>query len=143
VNDAIKPYIENNNVQFEKNPFTFCFNNAVYDLQKCEFVEANKDDYMTLTTGYDYRKPTAEETAKLNELFCKVFPVEDERVLYLTCLDTGLYGKTLEKFILANGDGRNGKGFINELDLKMLGNYGWEYLTMQRLVGILVLMQSY
>ena len=36
-----------------------------------------------------------------------------------------MHGKTLEKFILANGCGRNGKGFINELFLCMLGRYGY------------------
>jgi phage/plasmid-associated DNA primase len=125
VNDAIKPYIENNNVEFEMNPFSFCFNDKVFDLRKCEFMEPNKDDHMTLTTGYNYRKPTADETKTLNDLFDKVFPVPEERKLYLISLATGFYGKTLEKFILANGSGRNGKGFTNELVLKTVGNYGY------------------
>ena len=125
VNDAIKPYIENNNVEFEMNPFSFCFNDKVFNLKTCEFMEPNKDDRMTLTTGYNYRKPTVDETKTLNDLFDKVFPIPEERKLYLISLATGLYGKTLEKFILANGSGRNGKGFTNELVLKTVGNYGY------------------
>ena len=80
---------------------------------------------MCINTGYDYREPTKVETDKLNELFERVFPKEDERKLYLTLLATGLHGKTLEKFILANGSGRNGKGFTNELSMKMFGHYAY------------------
>jgi phage/plasmid-associated DNA primase len=61
----------------------------------------------------------------MNELLTKVFPFHEERKLYLTLLATGLYGKTLEKFVLANGSGRNGKGFTNELIMKTLGNYAY------------------
>ena len=45
--------------------------------------------------------------------------------LYLTILSTGLDGIALEKFILANGSGGNGKGVINELVQEMLGNYAY------------------
>jgi phage/plasmid-associated DNA primase len=40
-------------------------------------------------------------------------------------LSTGLQGQTLEKFIVANGSGGNGKGVINELALSTFGNYGY------------------
>lgn len=125
VKDAILPYIENNNIQFENNPLCLCFNNRVFDLLTCQFIEPNKDDHMTITTGYDYRPPTKEETKTLNKYLVKVFPKEDERLFYLTVLATGFHGKTLEKFMLANGSGRNGKGFINELMLQTIGNYGY------------------
>jgi phage/plasmid-associated DNA primase len=97
----------------------------VYDLEAGDFVKADKYDYMTLTTGYDYREPTEEEIQTLSELFDKVFPIPAERDLYLTILATGFYGMTLEKFVLANGGGRNGKGFTNELSECMFGNYAY------------------
>jgi len=125
-NDSIKVYIENNDIEFEKKPNIFCFNNAVYDLDKCEFLKvSNKFDYMNLTTGYDYREPDNEEIKEVNNILEKIFKNEKERELYLIILATGLYGQTLEKFILANGDGRNGKGLINELAQHMVGNYGY------------------
>ncbi len=125
-NDAIKPYIENNKVSFEKNAYVFCFTNKVYDLKKYEFFDyGNREDYMTMTTGYEYRPATKTEKETLNNILSKIFPIEIERKLYLTILSTGLYGMTLEKFILANGSGRNGKGLINELAEKMFGNYAY------------------
>ena len=62
---------------------------------------------------------------KLDE-FIKTIHTNDEiRTFYLTCLSTGLSGQTLEKFIIANGKGGNGKGVINELAMEMFGDYGY------------------
>jgi phage/plasmid-associated DNA primase len=125
-NDSIKVYIENNDIEFEKKPNIFCFNNAVYDLDKCEFLKVpNKFDYMNITTGYDYRCPIKEEIEEVNKMLDKIFRIKDERELYLIILATGLYGQTLEKFILANGEGRNGKGVLNEFVQHMIGYYGY------------------
>ena len=100
-NDAIIPYIEKNDIEFETNPYMFCFNNKVFDLQKCEFVVPFKYDYMCISTGYDYTEPTKEQTDRLNDIILKIFPIENERSLYLSILATGLFGTTLEHFILA------------------------------------------
>lgn len=123
---SIPAYIHKENVIFERNPSIFCFNNAVYDLKEMRFIQSPvRDDYMTFSTGYDYRPPTAKEVSTLKGMFCKIFPDEQIRTLYLTILATQLYGTTLEKFIIANGNGRNGKGFLNELMIDMLGEYGY------------------
>jgi phage/plasmid-associated DNA primase len=124
-NDAIKPYIENKNIEFEINPYIFCFENKIFDLQKCDFVLPYKYDYMTLTTGYNYTSPTSEQINKMNNVISDIFPIESERALYLIILSTGLFGKTLEYFTLANGTGRNGKGLLNELAIKTFGNYAY------------------
>jgi phage/plasmid-associated DNA primase len=124
-NDAILPYIEKNDIEFETNPYMFCFNNKVVDLEKCEFVIPFKYDYMTITTGYDFTDPTEEQIEKLDKIIKSIFPNEAERKLYLTILATGLFGKTLENFILANGAGRNGKGLLNELTEATFGHYSY------------------
>ena len=80
---------------------------------------------MNLTTGYDYREPLKDEIDEIKKILEKIFIKKEERELYLIILATGLYGQTLEKFILANGDGRNGKGFLNEFAQNMVGNYGY------------------
>jgi phage/plasmid-associated DNA primase len=61
----------------------------------------------------------------MNGLLDQVFPYPDERKLYLIVLASGLCGKTLEKFINANGNGGNGKGFLNELAQCVMGNYAY------------------
>jgi phage/plasmid-associated DNA primase len=51
-------------------------------------------------------------------------PIKEERDTLLQILSTTLEGRCLEKFIIFNGGGGNGKGLINDLLLNMLGNYG-------------------
>jgi phage/plasmid-associated DNA primase len=54
-----------------------------------------------------------------------IFPDDDIYKLYLTIIASSLDAVPLEKFCIANGDGRNGKGLLNELLLHMLGNYSY------------------
>ena len=123
--ETIATIIERDNIIFENNPYLFCFNNCVFDIRTGEKVDGRlfKDSYLYLSTNYDYCEPTQEELDNVNNAINDVFVDEAERDCYLTILSTGLQGKTLEKFSIANGGGGNGKGFINELLESMLGSY--------------------
>jgi hypothetical protein len=63
--------------------------------------------------------------ALLERMLKEIFPDPGVHDCYLQVLCNGLTGQTLEKFILANGGGRNGKGVLNDLVLAMLGNFGY------------------
>jgi phage/plasmid-associated DNA primase len=118
--------IENSkDIQLEMNPNIFCFKNKVFDLEKNKFVEPYKYDYMTLQTGYNYREPTAEETKEVITMLNQIFPIEEERTLYLILLSIGMSGYFLEKFVIANGSGGNGKGMLNEFFMNTIGHYGY------------------
>jgi len=121
----ILTYIENEDIKFDTKPNLFVFENAIYDLHENNFIQPNKYDYCSISTGYEYIKPLKDDIDYLNNVFNMVHSIEEEKKLYLTLLSTGLYGQTLENFILANGSGRNGKGMTNELCLKTMGNYGY------------------
>jgi phage/plasmid-associated DNA primase len=126
---SIKSILEsefyNDNIEWENNPFIFIFNNGVYDLKKCEFTEPNREDYMYLCTNYDYIEPKKEELDYLNEILDKIFPIEEEKISYLTVMSCALYGGYIEKFIMLDGNGSNGKSFLSELICKTLGNYAY------------------
>jgi phage/plasmid-associated DNA primase len=51
--------------------------------------------------------------------------MKDERDLYKEIICTSLEGRTLEKFVVFNGSGRNGKGLLNDILLKALGNHAY------------------
>jgi phage/plasmid-associated DNA primase len=118
--------INNKDIEFDEKPYLFAFKNKIYDLQKCEFVHPNHLDYISLTTGYDYEDNyDKSKIDELDKLIDTIFPEKDVKDFYLCILSTGLEGKTLEKFTIANGGGRNGKGVLNELMLDTVGNYGY------------------
>lgn len=123
----IKLYIERNNdeIEWETKPYLFAFKNKIYDLKNMCWIEPCRDDYVCITTGYNYIEPTEEQKNKLHNLLDTIFPHKDEKKLYMTILATGLSGVVLEKFINANGVGGNGKGVLNELMETLLGNYAY------------------
>ena len=56
--DTIKEIMTNNNHIFDNNPDLLGFKNMVYDLKLGQFRPYKRSD---MTTGYDWREPTAEE----------------------------------------------------------------------------------
>jgi hypothetical protein len=124
IEETYKEYGTNNNIQFDNNWQLFGFNNIVYDLEEGNFREYRYDDYISITCGYNWREPTENELKEVNNLIYSIMPIKEERELFLQILCTGLDGKCLEKFVIFNGSGGNGKGVIDDLLLKAVGNYG-------------------
>lgn len=125
--DVVESYREigtNEEINLDSKANLFGFNNIVYDLDDEIFREYKYDDYVSITTGYDWIEPTQDEINKLKEILHQIMPVEEEYNLYLQILATSLNGKCLEKFIIFSGSGGNGKGVVDDLLLNALGNYG-------------------
>jgi hypothetical protein len=125
--EIIETYKEinvNNEIVFDNKWWLFGFNNLVYDMKTCDFREYEPEDYITITTGYDWQKPTFKELVITHSLLRKIMYVPDELETFLQILATGIDGRCLEKFIIFNGSGGNGKGVVDDMMLVMLGNYG-------------------
>lgn len=134
ISDIIKHILskakENEN-DFNQNPFLIGFNNGVFDLsvKTNSFRPYKFDDYMTITTGYDYKyiDPEAEDNKlllkELDEIFRTIQPNEEHRKLLLQILASGLDGRLYQKLFLLNGQGGNGKGLIASLMKAILGGY--------------------
>jgi phage/plasmid-associated DNA primase len=132
MNDIIKHIlskVKETETDFNSNPFLIGFNNGVYDLLADEFRDYKFDDYITLTTKYDYEVPDFddEETAKIKEELSKIFetiqPDKESQELYLQVLASGLDGRPYQKLFLFNGQGGNGKGLTGSLMDITLGDY--------------------
>jgi len=115
--------INYDNIEFDTNGYLLAFNNRVYDLKSHNWIKTIRENYILTTTGYDWEEPTEEQMDRIKNLFCDVFEDEEIRLEYIHLLATCLYGIAVEKFIIANGDGGNGKGVISELSAAALGNY--------------------
>ena len=112
----------NDKIIFDENPNLFCWNNKTYDISKKQFVERNKYDYVTLTCGYDYIKNKIDKEF-ISEFIGKILPDIEIRKCYTSFLRTALTATLPQKFICANGTGRNGKGMINKFMRALLGDY--------------------
>ncbi len=114
------------NITFNTDPFKLAFNNKIFDLKTGLEIIPNKEDYISITTGYDWIEPTHQQMADLNEIIRKIQPYKDTRDFYLTILSTGLVGIQLQNIFILTGKGGNGKSIIDDLMLSATGNYGYK-----------------
>jgi len=113
------------NVEFDKNPNLFTFKNKSVNLNTGENYKTRREDYVLTCCDYDYVESTGKQLDELEKLINQIFPDSDIKKNYIHYLSTALYGRGIEKFVMANGSGGNGKGVLNELMLKCLSNYGY------------------
>ena len=132
MNDVIRHIIPNaksSAIEFNGNPYLLGFDNGVYDLQADEFRNYKYDDYITLTTKYDYFSVDYDilENNLLKEelatIIDTIHPDPEHRILYLQILASGLDGRAYQKLFLYNGQGGNGKGFTGSMMDTTLGDY--------------------
>ena len=122
--DYLKDKYRNDEIEFDNNGALFGFNDCVYDLEKNIFRNYEKNDWMTITTGFDWKEPNDEEIKLINNMIKQVHIDEETRNFYLNIICSGLWGTTLQNYIILNGSGSNGKSVMNDLILKSFGNYG-------------------
>ena len=108
---------------FDRNPYLFCFTNAVYDIQKDAFTQISKYDYCQMTCGKAWRPPIRDEMQRVKKMFEDILDDEEIRRGYVSVLKSGFTGIRDEHFILANGSGGNGKGVLNEHATNAIGDY--------------------
>jgi len=106
------------------NPNIFAFScGTIFDVIQNEKIISNKYDYISNHTGYAYMESEQKDIDLLNKIIIDIFPNVEIRKTYLSVLKQTLLGKPIEKFILFNGEGCNGKGWTLELLKELLNNY--------------------
>jgi len=84
------------------------FNNGVFDLKEGQFRAGTPEDFLTMSTGYDWKefKDTDDEVKEVKNYFKQVMREEDMRDYILTLLASYLDGHIVDqKFILWTGTG--------------------------------------
>ena len=102
-------------IEFDDNPYYLPFKNGVYDLKTFEFRDIKRQDYIIRRIKYKYNTVTEEQIDTFNVVLSQIFPDNPIKENYIRYLCNGLYGFNIEKFVIANGAGANGKGFLHEL----------------------------
>ena len=113
-----------NKTKFDTNGNILPFDDCYYDLKKHTFEKYKPEDYVSITTGYDWLEPKNEDVTLIKELFAKIQPDIDYRNCFMDILCSGLYGLVSQSFIMMKGEGGNGKSVINGIMLKAMGKLG-------------------
>lgn len=114
------------------------FENGVYDLNIHKFRKQKREDYVTMSVGYNYVEEDDEEIQKkIDDFMISIMPDEEERdyLLYnlASCLEGGNNNEVYPNF---EGTGGNGKGTETRKMEYTLGDYAGsldvEFLTSDR-----------
>lgn len=105
--------------------YLFAFKNKVYDFTKNEVRPIRPDDYIMITTEYDYPESfNDDDIAFLNKFMETILPDEEMRNYVLDTTCSMLNGKKKEQyFIIFTGSGANGKSTYMKLISSILGKY--------------------
>jgi len=135
----------NRDVEFDLNGDLIGFTNGVFDIKEFKFRPYNIDDYVSMNTGWEFNEhdwliynKACEECVPLDEtsdiaikikeveeVFAGIMPNPAIRTLLKMIYASSLRGQCLEKFIIFNGAGRNGKGLLNEFWACCIGEYAY------------------
>ena len=108
---------------FDAKPLLLGFNNGVMDLPTKTFRPYRFDDYITLTTGYDYSLPTdAVMRVTLLKILAEIQEKDEHRRLLLQIFASALDGNNYQAMWFLNGTGGNGKGLLAGLIMAVLGS---------------------
>ena len=103
------------------------FDNGVYDLIEQKFRVATIDDCLSWTVGFDYKNPEDCDSNKLEYLenfIFSLFESKDTGEYFLKHIGSFLFGGNKEELIhFWVGNGRNGKGTIDDILRESLGPY--------------------
>lgn len=131
-------------IEFDNDQMLFGCNNGILDLREGVFRPARFSDFVTLSCGFDFI-PAIEgvkfinefgDTCEVNEtteqqqfddvqtMFEQIMPDPELQGLLMRILSTAITGMPIEKFFVFNGQGRNGKGVVDEFMMSLLGDYG-------------------
>lgn len=117
--------------KLNKNTKLLCFENGVYDFEADTFRNGKPEDYITLSTGYDYMtfKDSDERIVQIFKFMGQLFPQEPNGghpLMENTLKLLGSFlcdGNNLQKFHIWTGNGRNGKSALLKLLQMCLGEY--------------------
>ena len=113
--------------KLDDNKYLVGFNNGIYDLKIGLFRKGSPDDYVSLTTKYDYMSNLNDDSVEVSTLIkflTSVFP-NDELRKYVLCFVASLLegGNNDQKMFFWTGSGSNGKGTLTDLINITFGDY--------------------
>jgi phage/plasmid-associated DNA primase len=117
------------NVEFDNKPDVLPFKNQYYDLNTHTLSSYKANDYIVTKLSYDYITPTESQNKTIEKLFNQIFTNQDIRRDYTHILATTMFGRPVDKFIIANGDGSNGKSMLHELLIEVLEEGRFAYVA--------------
>jgi len=116
--------------KMDANRYLFACENKVFDLEAKIWRKIKPEDYISITTGYEYEEETKENIEiqkKVDEFLRSCFKTDGEYIYFLTIIARTFLGtrddRWSQKFYIWTGSGSNGKSLVSGFVNSVLGNY--------------------
>ena len=122
-------YLQKEDLKFDSNPYILGFKNGVVDLLKKEFRIAKPEEYIYLTTGYDFVKK--ETFNNIDKFFNDIFDSNEIKEYFLNshCLSLEKLNREQTIIFYVGYLASNGKSLTCSLFKKAFGNLGVRFPT--------------
>ncbi len=111
--------------EFDTNPNLLNFKNGVLDIDNKCFRDRRREDFVQMSTGYDfyYEVDEPEYKAEIMTILSQIHPDPEILEFFMMTLASSLSGANIDKFFIWNGGGRNGKSVTTLVMKLILGDY--------------------
>ena len=100
------------NIEFDSKNYLYHFDNVTLDLTDLSSRERVKEDYCTMLGAF-LKPRNTEKIEKWDSIFKSIFTDEEVRDCYKRVICNSFSGRVLQKFIVCNGGGSNGKSMLD------------------------------
>jgi P4 family phage/plasmid primase-like protien len=108
----------------ETNKEVIGFENGVFDLTIMKFRKGRPEDFVSMTTGYDYYEETEEKKYRVTEIIASIWDTPEKAEYFMHKMAYSLTGnKTKQEINIHTGIGSNGKSIVFDLTKNALGEY--------------------
>lgn len=101
----------------------FAFDNGVFDLSTYKFRSGASHEFITHTTGYDYRRADRQYVDEVRNILANIFPDKEELDYVMMTIAISLSVHTLGKSYMWIGNAGNGKGVLRDFIMHTFGSY--------------------
>ena len=110
------------NIKFDNIDYLYHFKNTTLDLRTLTFRERVKEDYCTMF-ACELQDRNEEKIKMWDTIITSIFLDPEVRKTYLNIIINSFSGRVLQKFIILNGKGSNGKSMLNNCFKFLHGDY--------------------
>lgn len=110
------------NIKFDNIDYLYHFKNTTLDLKTLTFRERVKEDYCTIF-ACELQDRNEEKVKLWDTIITSIFLDPEARRTYLDVIINSFSGRVLQKFIILNGKGSNGKSMLNNCFKFLHGDY--------------------
>ena len=113
------------NTKFDSIPHKYHFENICFNLHTSQLEKRVKEDYCSIYAPPIDLKRDDKKIETVQKLIVSIFPDTEVRNNYIQIMCNAFSGKLLERFVVANGSGGNGKGLWHGFNHKLHGDYAY------------------